>query len=78
MHPYEVKLHQIVVDEERNDIGTVVHIETDTDVVTIKSLHPRLAPWKAPAAKIRLAKPTERVQAKLLAANKASAITWPK
>lgn len=78
MHPYEVKLQQVVVDEERNDIGTVAAIDTDTNEVTIKSLHPRLAPWTAPVAQIRLAKPTERVQAKLLAANEMSAITWPK
>ncbi|MFF9268640.1 hypothetical protein [Streptomyces rochei] len=75
MHPYEVKQGTIVVDEERNDIGTVTAVEGDT--VSIKSLHPRFGSWKAPAAKVRLAKPTERVQAQLLAANARSAIRLP-
>lgn len=72
MHPYEVKLGLIVVDEGRNDIGTVTHV--DGESVTVKSLHQKLAPWKTTCSQIRVAKPTERMQAKLLAADEASAL----
>lgn len=76
MHPYEVKLGLIVVDEERNDIGTVTYI--DDDKVTVKSLHPRLAPWQTTCDKIRMARPTERMQAQLLAKNDQSALQLPR
>ncbi|NJP50107.1 hypothetical protein HCJ93_08480 [Streptomyces sp. SBST2-5] len=75
MHPYEVKLNQIVVDEERNDIGVVTYV--DGNDVTIKSLHPRFGPWKTTCDKIRMAKPTERMQAKLLAQNERSKLRLP-
>lgn len=68
MHHYEVRTGLIVVDESRQDIGTIVEIRDNT--LTIDPLHPdRFAEWEADCAHVRLATPLERMKAKVAAEN---------
>ncbi len=70
MHHYEINEGVTLVDESKDDIGTVVEVKDNH--VTLRSLHPNRREWEAKSDELRLATPTERMRAKLAAANLSS------
>jgi hypothetical protein len=76
MHHYEARPNLVVVDESRNEIGTVVEIKDN--VLTIDPLHPDLvSEWEVECQHVRVATPLERMKAKVAIENHGS-LTRPR